>query len=275
MKVIVSHDVDLITAWENSKNILIVKLIARSSIELALGKIGLAQYILRFKELLKNKLHNIEELMEFDKQNNVPSTFFIGVNHGLGLNYSLKNAEYWIKQIITRGFDVGVHGIEFDNLEGIKKEYDIFQKLSGLKKFGIRMHYLRNCENTLRFLNEAGYLFDSTIFGLNNVSKVGRLWEFPLHLMDSSLFNQNGKWQKLTLRQAKDITLNRIQEAEKTVRYFTILLHDRYFSNSFKDWKEWYIWIIEYLRENNFEFVSYRKAVDELQTDSQFNHSNH
>jgi len=267
MKIIVSHDVDLITAWENSKNLGIVKLIARSSTELALGKIDLAQYILRFEELLKNKLHNLGELMEFDKQSNIPSTFFIGVNHGLGLNYSLKNAECWIKQIIARGFDVGVHGIEFNNLEGIKKEYDTFQKLSGLKKFGIRMHYLRNCENTLEFLNEAGYLFDSTIFNSGNVSRVGNLWEFPLHLMDSSLFNQNSRWQKLTLQQAKDITLKRLEEATKTVTYFTILLHDRYFSDSFKAWKQWYIWTIEYLRKNNFEFVSYRKAVDELQID--------
>ena len=90
------------------------------------------------------------------------------------------------------------------------------------------------------------------------------MWEFPLHLMDASLFNQNNKWQKLTLQQAKEATLRDIEKAEKKVEYFTILFHDRYFGDSFKNWKEWYIWIIEYLRNSNFEFVSYRKAIEEL-----------
>ena len=265
MKIIVSHDVDSITVWENKKNLGIIKLIVRSSIELALGKIDLAQYILRFKELLKNKLHNLEELMEFDKQNNVPSTFFIGVNHGLGLNYSLKNAEYWIKKITEEEFDVGVHGVEFDNLEGIKKEYETFKQISGSSKFGIRMHYLRNSKDTLRFLNEVGYVFDSTLYKLENPFKVGDLWEFPLHAMDTYLFNKNSRWQNQTLEQAKETTEAEIDKAYSSgIKYFTILLHDRYFSKSFRSWKDWYIWTVGYLKNSGFKFINYREAIQEL-----------
>ena len=68
-------------------------------------------------------------------------------------------------------FDVGVHGIEFDNYDGIKKEHRLFQELSGLKNFGMRMHYLRNSGNTVELLNQVGYIFDSTLYKLENPFK--------------------------------------------------------------------------------------------------------
>lgn len=265
MKIIISHDVDLITAWEHKRDSIIPKFIVRSSIELVTGKIGFTEYLLRYNELLKNKLHHLDELLEFDRQNGVPSTFFVGVNHGLGLNYSLKNAEYWIKKITEEKFDVGVHGVEFDNLEGIKKEHETFKQISGLNGFGIRVHYLRNSKDTLRFLNEAGYTFDSTLYKLENPSILGDLWEFPLHIMDAYLFNKNSRWQNQTLEQAKEATKAEINRAYSGgIKYFTILLHDRYFSNSFKDRKDWYIWTVGYLKNSGFEFINYREAIQEL-----------
>lgn len=48
------------------------------------------------------------------------------------------------------------------------------------------------------------------------------------------------------------------------IRYLTVLFHDRYFSDSFKAWKNWYIWFINWCSKNGFEFISYRKAIQEL-----------
>jgi peptidoglycan/xylan/chitin deacetylase (PgdA/CDA1 family) len=266
MKVIISHDVDSITAWEHKKDLGIPKFIVRSSIELVIGKISFTEYLLRFEELAKNKFQNLEELMRFDKENKVPSIFFVGVNNGLGLSYSLKNAEYWVKKIVEKGFDIGVHGIEFDNFDGINREYEIFKNLSGLKKFGIRMHYLRNTKDTLKFLNEAGYIFDSTLYKLENPFKIGDLWEFPLHIMDSYTFHQNSRWQNQTLEEAKGTAKAKIDRAySNRIKYFTILFHDRYFSDSFKSWKDWYIWMIGYLKSCGFEFTTYREAIQELE----------
>jgi hypothetical protein len=240
-------------------------MVVRSSIEAAIGKIGLKEYFSRFSELLKNKLHNLEELMEFDKENKVFSTFFVGVNRGCGMCYSLEDSQYWIKKIKEKGFDVGVHGVEFNNLEGIKKEYETFKKISGLSAFGIRMHYLRNCEDTIKCLNETGYTFDSTTFKMENPFNIGDLWEFPLHVMDGYLFNKNGKWQNQTLKQAKEATKAEIDRAYGNgIEYFTILFHDRFFSRSFKAWKEWYIWLVGYLTNRAFEFITYREAIQEL-----------
>jgi len=266
MKIIISHDVDHITVWEHWRDLVLPKCIVRSSIELALSRISFAEYWLRFKEITANKFHNLDELMLFDKKNNVNSTFFIGVNRGLGLCYSLKSAEYWTRRILGKQFDVGVHGVEFDNLEGIKKEYETFKQISGSSKFGIRMHYLRSSKDTLKFIDKASYIFDSTLYESKNPYKIGNLWEFPLHIMDGYLFNSNSKWQNQSISQVKDQTLRILEQADKKgIKYFTLLLHDRYFSNSFKAWKEWYVWVIEYLKKNGCEFVTYRDAIRELE----------
>jgi peptidoglycan/xylan/chitin deacetylase (PgdA/CDA1 family) len=118
----------------------------------------------------------------------------------------------------------------------------------------------------LGFLNKIGYLFDSTLYKLKNPFEVGNLWEFPLHIMDGYIFYENSRWQNQTLEQARDKTKRIIEEAYKRgIRYFTILFHDRYFSDSFKSWKDWYIWVISYLRNSGFKFTTYREAIQELE----------
>jgi len=84
--------------------------------------------------------------------------------------------------------------------------------------------------------------------------------------VDSYLFHKNSHWQNQTLEQSKNATKRKIDEAsKKDIKYFTILFHNRYFSDSFKSWKDWYIWIIDYLKNNKFEFINYRKAIRKLE----------
>ncbi len=266
MEIIISHDVDHITFWEHKTDLIIPKYLVRNIIELTTGMITSKECFLRFTYIFKNNWHNIEELIDFDTKECISSTFFIGVAKGLGLNYSLKDSEPWIKKILQKGFDVGIHGIAFDSYEGIEKEYNIFKKISGLNEFGIRMHYLRNNKNTIEFLNNAGYIFDSTLYELRNPFKVGDIWEFPLHIMDSYLFQKNSRWQNQTLEQAKDETKRKIEEAyKKDIKYFTILFHSNNFNDSFGNCKKWYIWVTEYLKNHRFEFINYRKAIKELE----------
>jgi len=266
MKIIISHDVDHITVWEHKKDIIIPKFLVRNMIELMSGAISGKEGCLRFADLFKNKWHNIEELIDFDRKEHIQSTFFIAVAKGLGLSYSLKDAEFWINRILNERFDVGLHGLAFDNCEDIKNEYTSFKNLSKLNDFGIRMHYLRSNNNTLKYLNNSGYIFDSTLYKFQNPFKVGNLWEFPLNIMDSYLFHKNSRWQNQTLEQVKDETKRKIDEAYKrNIKYFIVLFHSRSFNNSFNSWKNWYIWIIEYLKSNGFEFINYRKAVEELE----------
>ena len=266
MKIIISHDVDHITVWEHRKDLIIPKFLGRNIIELVIGTLTYKEFLLRFTNLFKNKWHNIEELIDFDRKEHIPSTFFIAVDNALGLHYSLKDAEFWIRKILQKKFDVGLHGIAFDNSKDIKNEYNVFKKISKLNDFGIRMHYLRNNDNTVEYLNNAGYIFDSTLFELRNPFKVGDIWEFPLHIMDGYLFHKNSRWQNQTLEQAKNETKRKIDEAyKKDIKYFTILFHSRNFNDSFSSWKNWYIWVIGYLKNNGLEFTNYREAIKELE----------
>lgn len=265
MKIIVSHDVDHITFWEHNNDLIIPKFVVRGFIELGLRYVSISEVMSRLKNIIQNKWHNLVALMKYNKENEIPSTFFIGVANGKGLNYSLKSAQFWVKKILDEGFDVGVHGIAFDNYDDIKKEYDTFKNISGLEKFGIRMHYLCNSTNTLDFLNKASYLYDTTLYKLENPFKIGGLWEFPLHLMDASIIRKNNGWQNMNIMQIKEATERMIEEAcNNGINYLTINFHDSFFNDSFKTWKEWYMWLIRYLKDNKFEFKSYNDAIKEL-----------
>jgi peptidoglycan/xylan/chitin deacetylase (PgdA/CDA1 family) len=268
MKIIISHDVDHITAWEHKKDLIIPKFLARSSIELVNRGITGKEYLLRLKDIINNKWQNIRELMEFDKQNGIPSTFFVGVSNGLGLSYPLEIAKLWVKNVLKEGFDVGVHGIAYNEFNEMKKEFEIFKQISGQKKFGIRMHYLRNDRSTLKLLSKIGYYFDSTLYELDNPYKIGYLWEFPLHIMDGYIIMEEGKkWQTKNINKIMEDTKRTIERASKNnIKYLTILFHDRYFSRSFNSWRKWYIYTVEYLKRNNMEFISYRDAIKKLET---------
>lgn len=266
MKVIISHDVDHITTWEHNKDLIIPKFIVRGFIELGLGYISTTEIMGRLKGIILNKWQNLEELMKFDRENNVSSTFFFGVSNGKGLKYSIEDSKFWIKETLQKGFDIGVHGIAFNNYDDIKDEYEIFRNLSGLERFGIRMHYLRCNIDTPGLLNKVGFFFDSSIYEKRNPYKVGSLWEFPLHTMDGYIFCKNNLWQNQNLKQSKETTKRIIEKAfEKDINYFTVLYHDDFFSDSFRTYKEWYIWVVRYLQDNKIKFVSYNEAIKELE----------
>jgi len=265
MKIIVSHDVDHINVTDHLTDTTIPKFLVRGIIELITGYISSREYLRRLTDIRKNKWQNIREIMFFDKKHCVPSTFFIGMAHGKGMNYSLRKAALWSRIIESEGFDAGVHGIAFDHPAGVKREFEKFAKITKSQVFGIRTHYLRCNHESLRLFNEAGYQFDSSIYQLIDPYKVGDLWEFPISVMDGSLFYKSIPWQNKNLEEAQDATIMLIEKAlSNNLQYFSLLFHDRYFSDAFASWRDWYVWVIEYFRKRDFQFVSYRNAIQEL-----------
>ena len=267
MKAIISHDIDHISVLEHTfADAIIPKFMARMHIELALGKISFREYMLRWTDFFKNKWQNIDELITYNNINNIPSSFFIAVNKGIGLNYSNRAALLWIEQMQKRNCEVNIHGIEFENAELINKEYELFKSLSGSINFGVRMHYVRRSEQTYSMLNQAGYRFDSTEHAFKNPYKIGNMWEFPFQIMDGWVLENGKKWQSLNLKQAKESTIKLIEKAQQeNLTYLGIDFHDRYFSHSFNTWLNWYMWLVEYLKTNKIEFVNYEMAIKELE----------
>lgn len=267
MKVIVSHDVDHITVSEHAGDLIVPKFLVRNFIELGLGQISGREIALRFKSIISNKWQNLEELLGFNRENGVPATFFFALANGKGIAYSQQQAQFWMRKLIEEKIDVGVHGISYDNSKGIESEHDCFKRMSRLQDFGIRMHYLRRNENTLTFLSAAGYSFDSTIFEMTAPYRIGDIWEFPLQIMDAYILCTNNRWQDQTLEQTKERTQRLFDQAfEKQIGYLSVLLHDVYFTDAFRTWKEWYIWLIDYINKNGFAMVNYREAILELES---------
>ncbi|MBN1338007.1 MAG: hypothetical protein JXA03_01715 [Bacteroidales bacterium] len=266
MKVIISHDIDHLTVREHLRDPIIPKFLIRAHIELLSGMISPNEYKRRFRSFFRNKWQNLDEMIHFDKEHGVASTFFAGTVRGLGLSYRTKDLGPWVKRILSEGFDMGVHGIAFNDVSGMKQEYSKFKKLTGLKEFGIRMHYLRRGGSTADLINKTGYLFDSGIYGLKAPYKEGGFWEFPLHIMDTYEFQQRKPWQDSTLEEAKEATDSKIRQAiDLKLPFLTILMHDFYFSDGFKAWKEWYIWLIKRLKADGFSFVNFKTAIRDME----------
>ena len=263
MYVIISHDVDHLFGRDHwFRDLIYPKLWVRSTLQLVKRQISIREWWLRCSSCFRHKRNNIEEIMRFDKENGVPSTFFFGMNQGLGLSYRPAEAKEIILKTRRAGFDVGVHGIIYDSKEGIEQEYKKFIETVGFEPCGIRMHYVRFNEKTFEYESLTGYQFDTTEFDKSNNGtrkdpyQVGDMWEFPLSIMDGYLPNQ--------LSDMKADTLKLLQECEaKKMEYVTILFHDCYFSEEYQALYKWYMWLIGELK-STYSFVSFRDAITQL-----------
>ncbi|TSA32148.1 MAG: hypothetical protein D4R64_16615 [Porphyromonadaceae bacterium] len=267
MKVIVTHDVDHLYSTEHLFDGILLKYAFRVVMERLGGMLSTREFMFRLGDLFRKTWHHVDEVMDFDEANGIPSTFFFAMNKGVGLNYDYHSALPVIQRVISRGFDCGVHGIEFEDRNQIEAEYQRFKILIGKSDFGIRMHYLRRNEGTLEKLNQAGYLFDSSEFTFKTPYKIGAMWEFPLHIMDSNEFYEGKSWQTEKRELIIEKTKDRIAKlAEKNYPYLTLLFHDRYFCSSYESYKLWYKEIIQYLKDNGHQFSSFKEVLHELES---------
>jgi hypothetical protein len=264
MKIIVSHDVDHLYRDDHYADLIYPKLWIRETLALLKCDITSHEWYLRMLSPFQKRRHHIEEVMLFDEKHGVPSTFFWGMATGLGLSYRKSKAIPNIKDVNKRGFDVGVHGIAYNNISAIKKEYEDFRKLNVVDVFGIREHYVRFDKTTFNKLAEVGYLYDASEFDkkkgycVKKPYRIDGMWEFPLTIMDGYLPKD--------LQGAKDKSCKILDEAEKyNLPYASILFHDYLYSDAYSVNKNWYEWIIEYCLTKKYEFISYKNAIKELE----------
>ena len=267
VKVIVSHDVDHLYRRDHwFRDFTYFKLIVRSAYQLLRRKITFREWWLRSISCFKKNRNCLFEVMDFDKKHGVASTFFFGVNQGLGMSYRPTEAVEIVRRVHTQGFSVGLHGICYDNYDGIKEEYNTFVRFYGFKPCGIRMHYVRYDDATFKNEARVGYPFDTTEFEKKKSGtqkqpyQVEEMWEFPLTIMDGYLPQD--------IENAKKETLKKLQECrEKNLEYITVLFHDYQFCDAYQDMKEWYIWLIRYFKDSaEYCFMSYEDAMKELET---------
>ena len=263
MKIIITHDVDHINWSEHWKNdFFISRWIIRNLFYFISGKIRFSLLWKRLLAVFRKRFNRIGEVMEFDRKFNIPSTFFVGLNSGLGMSYSSNCAKKMIHYIRNYGFEVGVHGIAYTDGNAISDEFERFKAIVGENyTFGVRNHYLRYKNSTLNFQEQAGYIFDTTNYGVMNPYKSGNIWEFPVCLMDSYLFCDG----KDDFNKAKEQTLLELKKAEElNLKVFTIIFHDPHFSDLFPGHRAWYIWLIQYLK-TKYSFVDFKSMIVHLE----------
>jgi hypothetical protein len=263
MKVIISHDIDHYN-WSDHifKDLFIQKYLLKNFYFFIRGQIPYALYKARMSSFLSNRLHRLEELTLFNSANGIPASYFMGVRNGLGLSYDCAYAQKIAVFLKEKNAPLYVHGIAFDDLKEMEEEKNDFVEITGSAAFlGMRMHYLRNSENTLKFLAGLGYRFDSTTYALRDPYFIDNMIEFPVCAMESYEIS----YHDTDLEKIKKSTLAKIETASsKSLNYFTVIFHDAHFSDSFPLQRDWYIWLIHYFRSNAFEFVDFKMAVDEM-----------
>ena len=267
IKVIVSHDVDHLFARDQwLRDLIYPKMWIRNTLQLIKKEITVKEWWLRNTSCFRKNRHNLDALMEFDEKHGIPSTFFFGMNQGLGMSYKPEEAAPVILKVHERGFAVGVHGIEYQDPAGMEKEYNTFKQATGLEPCGIRMHYVRFDEKTFENLSSIGYAFDTTEFDKANNGtrkapyKVGRMWEFPLTIMDGYL--------PKSFEEAKKETLKILEQCkELKLQYITVLFHDYYYCEDYRDLKKWYEWLMGFFMDSDeYSFSSYTDAVDTVES---------
>lgn len=265
IKIIISHDVDHLFAADHwFRDLLYPKMWVRTTLQLIKKEISCKEWWLRNISCFKKDRHNIEALMDYDEKHGIPSTFFFGMNQGLGMSYKPEEAGPMVQRVHERGFAVGVHGVEYQDLAGMKKEYNTFKRVTGLEPCGIRIHYVRFDESTFEKLDDIGYAFDSTEFekankgSRKNPYQVGNMWEFPLAIMDTYL--------PQSFEDARRSTIELLNQCkEKKLNYITVLFHDCHFCEDYLVLKKWYKWLMEYFEDSSeFDFSSYKTAILEL-----------
>lgn len=267
MKIIISHDVDHLYASDHrTRDLIFPKLIVRSILQWLQRKIKFKTVIFRMFSIFEKRLNRIDEIMEKDKEYGIPSVFFFGMRQGLGMSYKKEEAISMIEKVKEAGFDVGVHGIAFEDKDEIQKEFEDFKGIVGNEQFGIRTHYVRFENNTFSYMDEAGYLFDSSQFNKKHLElkkpyKIKNMWEFPLHIMDGYIMPHGN------LEQGIKNTMKAIKKAEeKGLPYCTVLYHDyQYNEKTYPAEKAWYDWLLNYIKAEGYECISYKKAINELE----------
>lgn len=272
MKVIISHDVDHMRAREHVRDLIVPKFIVRFGIEWVLGYTRWREVRLAVQSLRSGPWQHIEELMDFDEAHGVPSTFFVAVANGRKLCYPLADAREWIARIRNRGFDVGVHGIEYKSLDKASDELAKFREIAGREFVGVRFHNIGFSPSSVLLsdsdvinLKRTGYAFSSTTFNDTGPWSSETFWEFPIHLMDGDVFRVGKPWKNRTLEQVKESTAKRLSDAAaRGVSFFSLLFHDGYFCDYYRDFRDWYVWLIGYLNEAGYSLSSYGDALREL-----------
>lgn len=224
-----------------------------------------------------------DRYMELESKVNAKSTFFmIPFKNKSGRKvankrYKRRAAKYdvtdipaTVKKLVTNGHEVGLHGLDaWHDIEDAVAEKSRIESVSGAADIGIRIHWLCFDRNSYSILDEAGFSYDST-FGYNNAvgfrsgtaqafkpPGVNNLYELPLHIQDTALFNP--RHMALSSDTAWNLCEDLMQKTVKNGGILTVLWHDRSLSPE-RLYEDFYIKLLGELKSHNVWFATATNA---------------
>lgn len=204
---------------------------------------------------------NFSSIMDLEEKYMAKSTFyFLALEKGdMDFNFSLKDIKDDLKEIVKKGWEVGLHGGHeaYNNLNKMEKEKKRLEEILEREVIGYRNHYLRFCvPDTWELLRKAGFKYD-TSFGFDscvgfrngmchpfkpfnlNSSKYIDILEIPVNIMDFTL----NEYMCLDIDGAWKIIKFIVDIVESYKGVVTILWHNTYMIGSMR---ELYERILEY-----------------------------
>lgn len=219
---------------------------------------------------------SIEAILKIEKKFNVRSSFFFTIwpvakTSIFDCVYKLDDLclfdgqKMAVKDVIvelsSQGFDIGLHGAYFSAFDNgiLHHQKKILEEKTSLSISTTRQHFLRyHAKVTPRIQESAGFRVDTTVGYNRNIGfRTGtnlpfhafdfesnsplNILQIPLTVMDGALFGTNSLEYNLT--QAKEATLQVLEQTEKNHSVLNLLFHPDCFSNPIIE--EFYAWFIE------------------------------
>ncbi|MFX0196735.1 MAG: polysaccharide deacetylase family protein [Candidatus Hodarchaeota archaeon] len=214
---------------------------------------------------------NFHRWMELENKYDVRSAFYFLHKGPGGSKYDFSDVNDVVKDLDKGGWEIGLHGTlnSAKNFQSLIKEKLLLEKILGKPIYGIRLHYLRISEESLKLQETAGFLYDSSLetkalfkffHPVVNGVKLN-LVELPLTLHDGTLFS---KW-KMTSNEACRHSRKIIERASREDGVVTLNWHQRTFSSEFGSWLKTYITILKYVKSIGAEILTPTEAVKRFQ----------
>ena len=249
-----SHDIDFVDTYTANYFIFKIKEVLQIrksrlsfSTNLILGLKGMLKY---FNVLKKdNPYWNFDFLRSLERSNNFRSTFFFldkGVLHSDAYySFDEKRMTELFLYLQSEGCEIGLHGTvqSIDNAAKLKSSFDKLTEASKVSVVGIRQHRLLwNHPGTAIIQKSIGLQYDTTLgfaahegfrnsycgpFKLYDFTndKMLDYWEFPLNVMDVTLF----AYQNYSPAVALEKCIQIMGEVRKFNGLFTLLWHNSFF----------------------------------------------
>lgn len=216
-----------------------------------------------------------------EEEHEAMSTFFF-LMHGkdsTGAGYEQDEARAAVSAIADKGWEVGLHGSygAYDDPSMIAAEKRKLEEMLGKPIQGYRNHVLRfNVPKTWRYLEEAGFLYDSTLgyaqrygfrngmahpfrpYDLETQREIGLL-ELPLAMMDVTLTS----YMDMSPEESKRAILDLVSKVRKVNGTLVVLWHNDFLADPrTADWAKLYRLVLEQGRTQNAWLCNAREIAE-------------